>query len=84
MELQAILEIGPQKSTRLESNLIGESIDRVNVIIGVLIRKKFQLINLESVDLMLKRDISIIYGFLQIKILSKEIVQFRLIVTYEI
>ena len=60
MELHAILEIGRNKSTGLESNLIGESIDRVNATIGVLIRKRFQLINLESVVLTLKRDINII------------------------
>ena len=47
--MHAILEIGRHKSTRLESNLMRESINWVNATIGVLIRKKFQLINLESV-----------------------------------
>ncbi len=60
MELHAILEIGQHKSTELESNLIGESIDRVNATIGVLIRNSFQLIDLESVVLTLERDINII------------------------
>ena len=56
MELHAILEIGWQKSIGLESNLIGESIYWVNATIGVLIRKRFQLINLESVVSSLERD----------------------------
>ena len=55
-----MLEIEQHKSAGLESNLIGESIDRVNTTIGVLIRKRFQLINLESVVFTLERDINII------------------------
>ena len=57
MELHAILEIGWHKSTGLESNLIGESIDQVNATIWVLIRKRLQLINLESIVLTFERDI---------------------------
>ena len=60
MELHAILDIGRHKSAGLESNLLKESIDRVNTTIGVLIRKRFQLINLELVFLTLERDINII------------------------
>ena len=67
MELHAILEIGWHKSTGLESNLIKEPIDRVNTTIGVLIRKRFQLINLESVVFSLERDININQGFIWIK-----------------
>ena len=67
MEFIAILKIGRHKSVGLESNLIRESINQVNATIGVLIRKRFQLINLESVVLTLERDINIIYGFLRIK-----------------
>ena len=65
--MHAILEIGQHKFARFESNLIGESIDRVNATIGVLIRKRFQLINLESVVFSLERDININQGFLRIK-----------------
>ena len=56
MELHAILEIGRHKFARFESNLIGESIDRVNATIGVLIRKRFQLINLGLDVVSLERD----------------------------
>ena len=45
-ELHANLEIGRHKSAGLESNLIWEFIEQINVILGVLTRKRFQLINL--------------------------------------
>ena len=54
--MHAILEIGRHKSAGLESNLIRESIDRVNATIGVLIRKRFQLINLGLDVISLERD----------------------------
>ena len=67
MELHAILEIGRHKSIGLESNLIGESIARVNATIGVLIRKRFQLINLESIIFSFERDNNMNQGFIRNK-----------------
>ena len=52
----APLDIGRHKSAGLGSNLIKESIDRVNVTLGVLIRKGFQLINLGLDVVSLERD----------------------------
>ena len=54
--MNAILEIGWHKFAGLESNLIKESIDRVNATLGVLIRKRFQLINLGLDVVSLERD----------------------------
>ena len=45
-ELHAKLEIGQHKFAELESNLICEFIEQINAILGVLTRKRFQLINL--------------------------------------
>ena len=56
MELIAPLDIGRHKSVRLGWNLIKESIDQVNATLGVLIRKRFQLINLGLDVVSLERD----------------------------
>lgn len=58
-----ILEIGQRKSSGLGSNLIERFIDCLMQFWGVLIRKRFQLINLGLVVNMLERDINIIKEF---------------------
>ena len=58
-ELHVILEIGRHKSFGLDSNLIMEFTNRSNAILGVLIGKRFQLINLGLVVIHLERELSI-------------------------
>ena len=64
-ELHANLEIGRHKSSGLESNLIEGFIERINASLGVLTRKRFQLINLELGVSWLERVINITWEFLR-------------------